>query len=359
MIAVTAAFHYLCVNRRYVAYFRVLLLGAVFALPSSALAQAAARLHYTAPAGCPAQAEFEAAVAARGGQFDSEPARDSAFDVSINAAVEGFRASLTVRSATGTSNPREVRAASCDAVADALAVVTAIALNPDAPADIWSEPRSDARPSAPPKITRPALRGGADLAPRVVHVDAGELRLDHALALEAFAGPVIGFVSGRASERLDITASRANFVSLPSGQSYLLGTIVRLRGSVLFNRTYRLGDFSSEVGGQEVGASLCFSPHYDTDGWVLLGCAEISAGLLALRTKDATGKVTQDKTQGFGALGLSIETSYNLAAHFQLGLRLGAQTLTSRTTAERPDGSELLRSSGVMASGMLGVGTHF
>jgi len=347
------------VNRHSATYLGVFLVGAAVLAPRGALAAGSGRLQYAAPSGCPTQAEFEQAVAARGGQFDAKAASDSTFQVSITQQADGFHASLTVQSSETVSNPREVRAASCPQVVDALAVVTAIALSP--PKDAEAEPapkptRASVAPSAP---VRPPLHGGADIWSKTLDVEAGKLHLDHAFAVEAFAGPVFGFVPKRAIERLDLSASRANFVTLPSGDSYLLGTIVRLRASLLFDQTYRFGDFRSEVGGQELGASLCFSPHYDTGGWVLLGCAEISAGLLGVRTKDASNATTQNKTQGFGAAGLGIESSYNLASHLQIGLRLGLAALTSPISAERPDGSELFRSSPVIASGMLGIGTHF
>jgi hypothetical protein len=327
--------------------------------PRTALAAENSRLQYDAPDGCPTQVEFEAAVTARGANFNTKLASDNTFQVLITQHADGFHASLTVQSAERTSNPREVQAASCTAVVDALAVVTAIALNPEKTTEVKSQPATAPAQPAAIATPRPPLRGSADVWSKTVDVEAGKLRLDHALAIEAFAGPVFGFVSNRAIERLDISASRANFVTLPSGDSYLLGTIVRLRASLLFDQSYRFGDFRAEGGGQELGASLCFSPHYDTAGWVLLGCAEVSAGLIAVRTKDASGATTQNKTQGFGAAGLGIETSYNLAAHFQIGLRLGVETLTSPITAERPDGSELFHSSPIIGSGMLGIGTHF
>ena len=345
-------------NRHSATYLGVFLVGAAVLAPEGALAAGSGRLQYAAPSGCPTQAEFEQAVAARGGQFDAKASSDNTFEVSISQQSDGFHASLTIQSSASTSNPREVQAANCPEVVDALAVVTAIALSPPKAPEAKPAPQATA-PLAPNAPVRAPLHGGADIWSKTVEVEAGALHLDHAFAVEAFAGPVFGFVPKRAIERLDLSASRANFVTLPSGDSYLLGTIVRLRASLLFDQTYRFGDFRSEVGGQELGASLCFSPHYDTGGWVLLGCAEISAGLLGVRTKDASSATTQNKTQGFGAAGLGIESSYNLASHFQIGLRLGLAALTSPISAERPDGSELFRSSPVIASGMLGIGTHF
>jgi hypothetical protein len=355
--------YYLYVNRCSERHCGAVAVFLGLSLPVSAHAEETRRLRYQAPSGCPTEAEFVAAVAERGGQLQPDaPGREpNAFEVAIEQRDDGFHAALSVRSEAGMSNPREVHAESCAQVVDALAAVTAIALNQPAPAPA---PAAEFVPSSsvqrdPSAAARGPLRGGGDIWSKSIDVQAGKLHLDRALSVMAFAGPVLGFVPARVMQRLDVSVSRANFVTIPSGQSYLMGTIVRLRASLLFDQTYRFGDLRTEVGGQEFGASLCYSPYYDTAGWVLLGCAEISAGLMGLRSTNASGATTQNKTMGFGAIGLGIEASYSLSKLFQLGLRLGAQTLTSRITAERPDGSELFHSSPVIASGTLGFGVHF
>src|SRR5450432_4790410 len=77
--------YYPSVNRHSATYLGVFLVGAAVLAPEGALAAGSGRLQYAAPSGCPTQAEFEQAVAAR-----------------------------------------EVQAANCPEVVDALAVVTAI-----------------------------------------------------------------------------------------------------------------------------------------------------------------------------------------------------------------------------------------
>jgi hypothetical protein len=318
-------------------------------------------LRYEVPDGCPTRAEYVAAVTARGASFERRKANaDSSFEVDIEQRVDGFHAELAVRNGNITSRPREVQAVSCAEVVDALAAVTAIALNPPTDGDTLLKPPvlTEAKP-ANAKPERPALSGSGDVWSKTLDVEAGQLHLDHALAITAFVGPTLGLVPGRVLPRLEVGVSRANFVTAPGGQSYLIGSIARLHADLLFDENYRFGDFKTDVGGQEIGASLCFSPHYDNAGWALLGCADISAGFVGIRSKDASSRTTQDKNQGYGGVGLGLEASYNLGSHLQIGLRVNAQALTSAITAERPDGTRLFSSSPIIGTGMLGVGTHF
>ena len=337
-------------------------------------------LRYEAPSGCPDRAEFVAAVAARGGNFTPSDARpELSFEVNVEPSAEGFHASLAVHNGNATSNPREVSGLSCAEVLDALAVVTAIALNPAgaestpppvAPVPVPASPRAS-QASDP---ARAPLHGATSFRwKQTVDVPAGKLRLDSDIEINARFGATWGLAKNRVLPRLDLSVSRANFVSAPNGQSYLTGTIAQLRVSLLADTTWNFRGVQAKVGGQEVGVGLCFSPHYDSAGWVLLGCAELSVGLIGIQehgSGDVAGvhqyypgsydSFSITSSQGFGALGLSLAASYNLAAHFQVGASIAAQTLTSPITAYLPtDASELFHSSAVIATAVLGVGTHF
>lgn len=331
-------------------------------------------LRYQAPEGCPNRAQFIAAVTGRGASFEGKAASPaSAFQVDIEQRADGFHASLAVQNGALTSNAREVSGPSCVEVVDALAVVTAIALNPalGAPA---------APPAAPAPVPAPVVTRGAPEAPRAplsgrnfgwketLEVPAGKLHLDSAIAINALVGGTLGIAPGRVLPRFDITLSRANFVTAPNGQSFVTGTVARVRASLLLDTTWRFGDVRTQVGGQEVGVGLCYTPHYDTAGWVLLGCGEVSVGVIGITERAAVSAawegvattMEQKSTQGFGAVGLNLEASYNLASHFQIGARIGAQAFTSDITASNPNGgAELFHSSPVIGTAVLGVGTHF
>ena len=149
--------YYLSVSeRRSRPWAAITILWGVFA-PAPANARAAERLHYRAPAGCPTQAEFVVSVAERGGRFESRApeAEQSSFDVAVEQREDGFHAELTTRSGGRSSKPREVQAPTCAQVVDALAAVTAIALNPPAvpepePTPVSAEPAPLPKPRAPP-----------------------------------------------------------------------------------------------------------------------------------------------------------------------------------------------------------------
>ncbi|MEP7053464.1 MAG: hypothetical protein ABJB12_24075 [Pseudomonadota bacterium] len=341
-------------------------------------AEAAPELLYEAPSECPDRAQFLAAVAARGGNFERPNAGpELKFAVNVERRPDGFHASLSVQNGSATSNAREVSAPSCAEVLDALAVVTAIALNPPAASPSTTPPT----PAPPPIATRPPaepppppLRGATSFGwKKTVEIPAGKLRFNSDIEINARFGATLGFAPGRALPRLDLSFSRANFVSAPNGQSYLTGTVAQLRVSLLADTTWHFGDVRETVGGQEIGVGLCFSPHYDSTGWVLLGCGEISVGLMGMKKQQwvaphkyyPVGNDSADafsrSTQGFGALGLSLQASYNVAAHFQIGVLIAAQTLTRKITDTQPaDGSaEVFHSSAILGTAVLGAGTHF
>ncbi len=127
------------------------LLTSVILLAASVPARAtpAVKLTYEAPAGCPSEDDFVAAVTARGADFDAPRGAPVAevMVVSITRADNGFAGAFQVRDGSEATNKREVRGASCREVADALAVVTAIALQGGA-GDGGEAPA--AAPSPPP-----------------------------------------------------------------------------------------------------------------------------------------------------------------------------------------------------------------
>jgi hypothetical protein len=86
------------------------------------------RLVYTAPAGCPDDAAFFAAVTrrARAVRVDDSAAR--IFEVSIADANGAVRGTLAVTTADGKIATREVSGATCDETASGLALTTALAI---------------------------------------------------------------------------------------------------------------------------------------------------------------------------------------------------------------------------------------
>jgi hypothetical protein len=104
------------------------------------------RLAYHAPPGCPDDEAFEAEIAARTASAVRTGRAARTFDVTVEA-TSGV---LTIREPDGTSAVRRVQAASCVEVVSALALVAALALDPNAGG------AKGAQAAPPPKSVEPA-----------------------------------------------------------------------------------------------------------------------------------------------------------------------------------------------------------
>jgi hypothetical protein len=104
-------------------------------------------LRYHAPAECPARSELEAAILERTPNVRlAAPAR-RVFAITIEATGDGFRGALVV----DRSADKELAATRCDDLAAALALVTALAIDPTATARFAPiAPPGSIAPSAPP-----------------------------------------------------------------------------------------------------------------------------------------------------------------------------------------------------------------
>jgi hypothetical protein len=99
-------------------------------------------LRYDAPAGCPARSEFEAEILERTPNVQlGAPAR-RVFAVTIEPTADGFHGALVVDRVAD----KELSAQRCDDLATALALVTALAIDPTAA--VAARPRAP-RPPAP------------------------------------------------------------------------------------------------------------------------------------------------------------------------------------------------------------------
>jgi hypothetical protein len=346
--------HYMIMNALRVASLAASAMAALSAFASPSRAEAGTGLVYRRADECPAENEFVAAVDARGGRFDRARPDGTAraFEISISKSESGFRGSLQVRGSEGPSVAREVHAQTCAEVVDGLAVVTAIALRDDSP-----PPSRPAEVEPPPDDHR--LRAVNIRGVDSVRVKAGTLAIDRAMTYSFSAGLAAGIIPSLVLPRYDLSISRANFITPPDGDHYVVGSIVRVRLSALGDGTYRSGDYSTSVLGFSFGMDLCHSPLYDTRAAVVLLCLEYAGGVMQLDTRNGAGTVTQTKVVGLGTVGVSAELQYNLGAYFHLGLRVGGDVSVSNLTAERPDGSRLFHSQPFSGYALVGVGFHF
>src|SRR5262245_25202656 len=115
------------------------------------------RLSYQAPEGCPAQASFVAAVQARGASLDAPAQRPEQrlLSVAIARNASGFSGTFQLGEGEAASGLRSVHAPTCAEVGDALAVVTAIALQAAAVGADASSAAAPAPASEPPPLASP------------------------------------------------------------------------------------------------------------------------------------------------------------------------------------------------------------
>ena len=326
-------------------------------------------LAYDAALGCPSEADFQAAVEGRGGHFagPGAPGSARALRVSIVPEPAGFRGTLQATNEDATSAVREVHGATCKDVVAALAVVGATALNPHVetkPAASAAPPPAAAALAKEPAPTTTTfshgpLRATKSLVNAQIPVEAGTLRFDYARSLTLFAGAQFGLVPHTVMPRYDLSITGASLITTPGGETYMHGVIPRLRVSYLGEATYKADDASSDVKALAFALGACWSPVYDTRGWVVLLCAEYGAGFVNIKSKNAQGQEIQNKEEGLGFASLGVESQYNLGSLFQIGLKLGADIMVDSFSAERPDGSRIFESGRFAGYGMLGFGVHF
>jgi hypothetical protein len=352
---------------------------ALLAVSVPAQAAPAVTLAYDAPAGCPSESEFVAAVTARGADFDAARATPVAqvMVVSISRAQDGFAGAFQVRDAREATNKREVRGASCREVADALAVVTAIALQGGAgeggeaqaaptslpPRMAEAPPRPDPAPASPPPL-QPSkrLRGRTRIGyanPESVTVPAGTVRFEGAFTWDAYAGAAVGIIPSLVLPQYGIAGIVANFVTTPDGAQRIAGIVLRTHVGLMGPGTYKSSNAKTDVFGGAFGIDLCQSPRYDTGGLVLLLCVGYAGGFMDLNTTGLGGTSIQTKTAGFGEASLSGEIQYYLGAGFHVAARLGGGFSIGQLTAEGADGSRIFASQPWSGDFMLGVGRRF
>jgi hypothetical protein len=222
----------------------LLLIGSSAATSATCLAQQddaeAIRLSYSALGHCPDEADFSARVRARTTRVRFAQPGEAArrFDVTL---FDGAPASgeISVVDADGPHDARRVRAATCTEVADAIALVVALAVNPETPADHASVPvRGLGRPSPAQAARLPARRTG--ITPTGVtsqgRVFAGaDLALNGGVTPDVLAAgsPYLGWQATDATLAPELRLSAIRSVSneaVSNGQASFAWTAARLDG---------------------------------------------------------------------------------------------------------------------------------
>jgi len=333
-------------------------------------------LAYDAPTGCPTEGEFRAAIETRSGR-SSLGRSDAAtvLAVTIQPEPNGFGGTLQARRGGESSDERRVHGRSCAEVGEALALVTAIAVSREAreemgnadpgPADTKGQDAAVAA-SVPPRTdaeTGPyTLHAATRLAPprsETIQVGAGPLRFDLSRSADLYAGATIGLVPSVLLPRYSLVFSAANFVTTPERDQRIVGLVYQIHADFLGSGTYEAADVRTKITGVAFGIDICQSPHYDSEGWILLLCGEYGGGLLKFETKRRDGEMMRSQNIGFGQVSAVVDLSYNLFRGFSLGARLGGSFTMGDIAAERADGSRIFSSSPWSANAFLGATFRF
>ena len=342
---------------------------ALLAVARPVVAEPATGLSFEAPAECVGESEFVSAVESRGGHFAEAQDPRPVMDVTIRKTAAGFLGRFRVHDAAEVSDAREIRGATCGEVIDALAVVTAIALNSESAGAAIATPATpapDVGTTAKPDTSAPGLaekqfKGSSSWTGDTVQVQSGPLRFDPKLAWTVYYGATLGPVPSVSVPSLGLSFHLADFVTTPDGHQRIVGPILwgRLGLSAPPGANYQAPGTTTGISTQSMALGVCWSPLYDTRGLVLLGCVESGLMLMALETKASDGVKIQSKNGGFGAAGPLVDVEYNLGSWLHLGAKFGANAIMGKVSAERADGSEILHSRSWSVYGDLGVGLHF
>jgi hypothetical protein len=118
------------------------------------------RLRYQASSGCAGERGFFEQVTARTQRVRlAKPSeRATVLHVSIREVPGGLAGSIELRGDEGTTSAREVKAQSCDQVVAALAIMAALAIDPDASTEPLPKPRPAPKPPPPKPAPQPVVK---------------------------------------------------------------------------------------------------------------------------------------------------------------------------------------------------------
>jgi hypothetical protein len=322
-------------------------------------------LSYVAADGCPSRETFIQWVERRGGDPAAPHITDRrAFEVEIRRRGERYVGTLTARlEPTEQADPRTVEGETCEEVAEALSMTLALELEGAGAVPAPSPPAaSDAPPPVAPSVKPPpvaafsgASRWGRDIEP----VKDGSLRFDPKFAVTVSIGASFGLVSLTAT-RYDAVFRMTNFVTLPDGKQRIIGPILRARLGFMGSPQ---SDYESEgaavtISGQSLGLGLCWSPHYDADALVLLGCGELGLAGYATHVEEGDGAERDSSVQLLGTVGPVIDAEYSLGP-LQVGARIGGNLMFGTLDARAADGRRVFQSRRWETYFTIGVGGHW
>ena len=293
---------------------------ALSAMTGAALAEVETiRLSYGAPPdACPARADFEAELHARTAKasFGSE---GRLFEVVIEAGEAGYVGTLAIREPDASGAERRIEGADCGEVASALALIAALAIDPDARTapraelELLPVPSAETVEPAPAPSAAPAPASAPVTAPTPprpsLETDAARWGLGIGLGAAALAGPApkVLFAFGPEAE-----------LRRQSGES------VRSLGlSIHAGQTGTLGPSDARARFRLLTASVSLCPLGAEARLRWRACAVTEAGALRVEGRDVA--VPGDATRLWLSAGLGARLGFRLSSRIYADAALGAQ----------------------------------
>jgi hypothetical protein len=255
-------------------------------VPAHASAQTRAAIEYSADPDCPPREVFVAEVRARTDRLlsPSAGAPSAVYRVRAELTAGGARGTLAVVEASGATSSRDVEGATCQGVVDALALVLALAVDPNASTTRLASTAS----SAATHVERPAVQpAGRPATPWRGHLGASTgAELNDGITPAMLVGPVLG---------LEASWERV-------GQGLRVEPVLEIRAAVTRAQS---GTIGAAVGAAQftwTAGQLDVCPARVIAGGIEAApCARIEGGVL-----DATGlqvDVTQSDSRPWLAIG--------------------------------------------------------
>jgi hypothetical protein len=254
---------------------------------------------YSAPPGCPARADFVAAVEARiPGWRHTERDGERTIEAQVEKSVAGFAGTIAI---DGGRNRRDVEGPRCDSVVRALALIAAVALDPER---ALSEMSGEEDPSPPVGAATPPARvpsAPAKPAPATPSLAFG-------VGAPLLFGPAPKLLYGIEAHAELGSAARA-FLVRAAAARLTTGSVDFGSGSAHFQLTY------GELAG-------CYRPVRRTI--VVLGCLVVDAGRMEAAGEPG-GLLAQVKTSErfWGAAGARLGLGVPVVPPLELGARAG------------------------------------
>lgn len=308
------------------------LVSLLVAAPARAEPGAQTTFAYDAPAECPGRDEFSALVWARTKAWPT-PTTPFAVAVTIQRDAEGLVGRVTFERA-GQSTPRELRAAGCAELAEALSLIVAILVDPQA-----QNP-----PPPPPPAPRPAPverlpASTPSPSARALWFSAGlEAALETAVTGDAEVGGRVIVGLGRGEDSRVASSARLSFTHVGS---HAVSPASGLRA-----------DFSVDAGRLDA----CVA-RVAVAGFAVEPCPFFELGRVRAVGLHPEGDVTSNDP--WSALGLTLRPSLTLWHRLVLGGALGLTVPLTRYRYAFTGESELTHTASVGLDAALGLGVRF